>query len=158
MRRVALTFVATVVGLVLLLQFKTHPGGASGTFATLGTPPAHHRSHHSAARPTAAPTVTQTSPPKPRKPRTVTSTGQAVQTPYGPVQVKIVETGGQLTDIVALQLPNGDSRSAEIAAGAVPILHDEALRAGGAHIHVVSGATYTSDGYAQSLQSAIDNA
>jgi uncharacterized protein with FMN-binding domain len=81
-----------------------------------------------------------------------------VQTPYGPVQVKIVETSGRLTDIVALQLPGGDPRSTEIAAGAVPILHDEALHANSARIHVVSGATYTSNGYAQSLQSAIDDA
>jgi uncharacterized protein with FMN-binding domain len=79
-------------------------------------------------------------------------------TPYGPVQVRIVESDGQLTNVVAVQLPSGSPRSSEIAAGAAPILRNEALRANSARIHIVSGATYTSNGYAQSLQSAIDNA
>jgi len=164
-RRAALTIVATIVGLVLLLQFKTHPGGSTGALVDIptGSRTTHHRinqpSPASAPSQTPAPRHTNsTQPVKAVKPRSVTSTGQTVQTPYGPVQVKIVETAGALTDIVALQLPSGNPRSTEIAAGATPILRSEALRINSARIHVVSGATYTSDGYAQSLQSAIDNA
>jgi uncharacterized protein with FMN-binding domain len=74
------------------------------------------------------------------------------------VQVQIVETAGKLTNVTALQLPHGDPHSDQVAASAAPVLRAEALRAGNAHIDVVSGATYTSDGYAQSLQSALDNA
>jgi uncharacterized protein with FMN-binding domain len=88
----------------------------------------------------------------------VTATGQTITTQYGPVQVRIAETGGRLTDVTAIALPSGNSHSSEIAAHAVPILRGEALRANSAHIDIVSGATYTSDGYAQSLQSALDRA
>jgi uncharacterized protein with FMN-binding domain len=91
-------------------------------------------------------------------PTSRTITGQTVQTQYGPVQVQIVETGSRLTNVTPLQLPSDNSHSAEIAANAVPILRSEALKANSARIDVVSGATYTSDGYAQSLQSALDNA
>jgi uncharacterized protein with FMN-binding domain len=162
-RRAALTIVTTIVGLVLLLQFKTHPAGSTGSLVDLaaGNRANHHRAQQPSptSTPAAHHTATHSSQPtKPVQPRTVTSTGQTVQTPYGPVQVKIVENAGALTDVVALQLPGGNPRSTEIAAGATPILRSEALRANSARIHVVSGATYTSDGYAQSLQSAIDNA
>ena len=155
MRRVSVTLVATIVGLVLLLQFKIHPAGpTAGGLATLNTTPTGVGS-----KPRPSPTTTASSHRHHRvaaKSRTIT--GQTVQTPYGPVQVQIVETGGRLTNIKALQLPNGASRSVEIAANAVPILRNEALQANSARIDVVSGATYTSDGYAQSLQSALDNA
>jgi uncharacterized protein with FMN-binding domain len=90
--------------------------------------------------------------------RTVTVTGKTVSTQYGPVQVRIVETAGRLANVTAIQVPGGNSRSTEIAAHAVPILRSEALKAGSARIDIVSGATYTSDGYAQSLQSALDGA
>jgi uncharacterized protein with FMN-binding domain len=171
--------VATVVALVLLLQFKTHSTGSStGAIASLGsipikqpralhrrprpagpspltstTPPAHR---HHASTPTAAASPTATSTPSRTARPSVTTTGQTINTQYGPVQVRITETAGRLTNVAAIQLPSGDSRSSEIAAHAAPILRSEALRANSAHIDVVSGATYTSDGYAQSLQSALD--
>jgi uncharacterized protein with FMN-binding domain len=88
----------------------------------------------------------------------VIATGQTVQTQYGPVQVRIVEASGRLSSVTAIQLPSSSAHSAEIAARAVPILRSEALKANSARIDVVSGATYTSNGYAQSLQSALDNA
>jgi uncharacterized protein with FMN-binding domain len=154
-RRVSVTLVATIVGLVLLLQFKIHSTRpTTGGLATLNS-----TSSGVGSSPGPSPTKTASRQRHHRvaaKARTIT--GQTVQTQYGPVEVQIVETGGRLTDIKALQLPNHDSRSVEIAANAVPILRTEALRANSARIDVVSGATYTSDGYAQSLQSALDNA
>ena len=86
------------------------------------------------------------------------ATGHTIQTRYGPVQVRITERGGRLVNVVAVQLPGADQHSQQIAAYAAPILQSEALKADSARIDVVSGATYTSDGYAQSLQSALDNA
>ena len=65
--------------------------------------------------------------------------------------------GGKVSDVVALQLPTG-RRSGQISHSAEPILHDEALQAQSAKIDLVSGATYTSDAYAQSLQAALDQA
>ena len=81
-----------------------------------------------------------------------------VDTRYGPVQVEITVANGQLTDVTALQLPSDDRRSASISSRAEPMLRSEALAAQSASIDGVSGATYTSDGYAQSLQAALDAA
>jgi uncharacterized protein with FMN-binding domain len=72
------------------------------------------------------------------------------------VQVRIVVTGRRLTDVTALHLTDSSSRSVSISAYAAPILRREALAAQSARIDTVSGASYTSQGYQQSLQSALD--
>jgi uncharacterized protein with FMN-binding domain len=87
-----------------------------------------------------------------------TVTGQVVQTRFGSVQVQVTIAAGKITDVTALQLPNDRQRSAEISGIVEPMLRSEALTAQSAQIDLVSGATYTSDGYAQSLQSALDQA
>jgi len=78
-------------------------------------------------------------------------------TPYGPVQVQITVGGGQINDVQALSLPTG-GHSGRISNAVAPMLRSEALTAQSASINVISGATYTSIGYARSLQSAIDAA
>jgi uncharacterized protein with FMN-binding domain len=85
-------------------------------------------------------------------------TGQVVQTEFGPVQVRIALSAGRITDVTALQLPSGHRRSAEISQYVEPMLRSEALQAQSAQIDLISGATYTSMAYAQSLQSALDQA
>jgi uncharacterized protein with FMN-binding domain len=169
-RRTGLTIATTIIGLVLLLSFKTHSAGTStGTLATLGPVPSNAtspsqrasspaRPHRHSLRPTPPTHQHPSHTPKTPAARPITVTGQTIQTRYGPVQVRIVEAAGHLTDVTAVQLPSDNSHSSEIAATAVPILRQEALRANSARIDIVSGATYTSDGYAQSLQSALDNA
>jgi uncharacterized protein with FMN-binding domain len=87
-----------------------------------------------------------------------TFTGTTAQTQFGPVQVKITVAGGKLTDVVAVQLTNDGGRSVQISNYAAPILRKEALAAQSASITTVGGATYTSDGYRTSLQSALDQA
>ena len=82
--------------------------------------------------------------------------GGAAQTQYGTVQVRIVLTGHRLTDVTAVHLTDSSSRSVSISAYAAPILRREALAAQSAHIDTVSGASYTSQAYIQSLQSALD--
>jgi uncharacterized protein with FMN-binding domain len=67
-------------------------------------------------------------------------------------------SGTRLVDVTALQLPNDRSRSVQISRYAAPILRQETIDAQGAQINTVSGASYTSDAYAQSLQSALDQA
>ena len=86
-----------------------------------------------------------------------TVTGQMAQTQYGPVQVRITVVGGKITKAEAVQAPSGGLSSQKTAA-AVPELNREAVAAGSATIDSVSGATYTSSGYKQSLQSALDQA
>ncbi len=67
-------------------------------------------------------------------------------------------SGGKIADVEALQLPSDRARSAAISQYAEPVLRTEALQAQSAQIDLISGATYTSDAYAQSLQAAIDQA
>ena len=74
------------------------------------------------------------------------------------MQVKITVAGGKLTDVTAVQLTNEGGRSVQISNYAAPILRKEALAAQSASISTVGGATYTSDGYRTSLQSALDQA
>jgi uncharacterized protein with FMN-binding domain len=163
MKRVALTVVATIAGLVLLLQFKTQPAGA-GRVAALA--PSAAGSPSVAASPGPTPTRsphrrhrTQPSASSSSSPSSGTrsAVGQTINTRYGPVQVKVTEVAGRITNVTPVQLPSQDSHSQSIAAYAAPKLRQEAIAAGSARIDFVSGATYTSDGYAQSLQSALDN-
>ncbi|MEU1851665.1 FMN-binding protein [Streptomyces sp. NPDC019990] len=86
-----------------------------------------------------------------------TVTGDVAQTEYGPVQVRITVAGGKITKAEALQAPKG-GRSDQITSASVPRLNQAAMAAGSAQIDAVSGATYTSAGYKQSLQSALDQA
>jgi uncharacterized protein with FMN-binding domain len=115
----------------------------------------------SSAAPTTAAPTTKTTTPAPKKTTSTaakTVQGDAADTRYGPVQVQITVTGGKITAATVVQVPANDPRDVEINNYAVPILNQEAIQAGTAQINMVSGATYTSVGYAQSLQSALDKA
>ena len=70
--------------------------------------------------------------------------------------MRVTISGGRITDVAELQSPGGRSRSVQISKVSAPILRSETLTAQSAKIHTVSGATYTSTGYKQSLQSALD--
>ncbi|GAA3876940.1 FMN-binding protein [Streptomyces sp. NPDC003328] len=149
LRRIVLASAATVTGTVLLLSMKPHttphivtaapapsasasvPAGSGGSGAD--------RSGGSAAT------------------GTKTVTGDSAPTRYGPVQVRITVRNGKLTDVTAVTYPQENPRDQEINGYAVPQLRREALAAQSADIDVVSGATYTSQGYQQSLQSALDS-
>ena len=85
-------------------------------------------------------------------------TGQAVQTPFGTVQVQVTIQNGSITDVQALQMPGGGGHTDQVTAYAGPRLRSEALSAQSAQIDTISGATYTSQGYIQSLQSALSQA
>ncbi|WP_323186630.1 FMN-binding protein [Streptomyces sp. NBC_00878] len=85
-------------------------------------------------------------------------TGSTAQTKYGPVQVRLTLADGRITGASAVQVPDETARSRDISSDAVPKLNQETLAAQSADIDSVSGATYTSAGYEQSLQSALDRA
>ncbi len=84
--------------------------------------------------------------------------GPVVGTRFGSVQVEVKLDGTKIVDVAALQLPSGDRRTNQISSYAEPILRSEALQAQSASIDGISGATYTSNAYAQSLQAALDSA
>ena len=90
--------------------------------------------------------------------RKATYTGPVVENAYGPVQVAVAEEGSKIVDVKALQLPTEHARSQEISEQVAPMLRTEVLQAQNAEISVVSGATYTSESYASSLQGALRQA
>jgi uncharacterized protein with FMN-binding domain len=158
MKRVLLSTIATIAGLVALLSFKTH--GQSLPTPAGGLPAAGLPTTSTAPSTPSSVNASQT-PPRSAKRTTVgprTYLGAAIQTPYGVVQVKVAATGSKITNVSFQQLTAFDGRSQEINSQAAPILLQETLTAQNAHIDTVSGATYTSDGYVQSLQSALDQA
>ena len=87
-----------------------------------------------------------------------TVTGEAADTRWGPVQVRITVADGKVTAVDVVEQPDGNGRDQEINARALPVLVQETLDAQSADIDMVSGATVTSDGYVESLQSALDQA
>lgn len=85
--------------------------------------------------------------------------GAVFHNKWGDVQVEATfAADGTLTTVTALETPGGKSRSIEINRAAVPRLNADAVAIQSADVHTVSGATYTSDSYRLSLQSAIDAA
>lgn len=86
-----------------------------------------------------------------------TWTGAAVSEPWGPFEVQVVVSGGKITNVSVVESPN-DRHSSRINSIAVPMLTQSTLAKQTATTDMVSGATWTSDSYAQSLQSALDKA
>ena len=84
-------------------------------------------------------------------------TGSAVDVGYGTVQVQVTIQNGAITDVQAIQLPSG-GHSGQVSSYAAPRLRSEVLQAQSAQVDTVSGATYTSEGYMQSLQAALSQA
>ncbi|MFF6803729.1 FMN-binding protein [Streptomyces sp. NPDC012616] len=143
LRRIVLAGAATVSGMVLLLSLKPHTApGVAG----LASPVPAGAPSGTAGSSGSTPTGTRT------------LTGDSVQTRWGPVQVRITLKDGRLTDVTAVSYPQENPRDQQINSYAVPQLTREALTAQSADIDTVSGATYTSDGYRRSLQSALDAA
>lgn len=103
---------------------------------------------------TPAPVVTEKQTPK----VSGTFKGDTAQTRWGPVQVEITVTDGKITDVKTLQYPNGDRRSLNISSQVIPWLQEETLQIQSANISGISGATYTSTGFQQSLASAFQKA
>ncbi len=154
----------TTVALILLISFKTPDevpldqttgnvavvedvGGSAGSTAPAASAPTTK----------ATPQPTDSSAAGGASAAATTVDGPVVPTRFGPVQVEVVIANGKVSDVVALQLPSG-RRSGQISQYSEPILREEALQAQDANIDVVSGATYTSDAYTQSLQAALDEA
>ncbi len=74
------------------------------------------------------------------------------------MQVSVTVSGGQVTEVTALQLTDADRKSIQISNRAAPILREEVIAAQSANVSMVSGATYTSNAYLASVQSALDQA
>jgi uncharacterized protein with FMN-binding domain len=164
MRRAVIVLGSTAAGLAALLSFKTHSVAAadpapSAPAPSATTPQAAPSSSGSAAKASATPkagTTTQASTATQAATRTVT--GTVASTQYGPMQVQVTLAGTKITKVTVLQRTDDGAESDQIDATAIPTLTSETLAAQSAHIDAVSGASYTSSGYIQSLQSALDKA
>ena len=134
-RRNTAVFAATgaTFGLLMLYPTSTNAGHRTGALAVAGI----------SSTSTAASTVVN---------------GRSIDTRYGPVQVRLTVSNGRIVSATAIDFPNSDGHDSEINAVAIPLLQNETVTAQNASIDTVSGATYTSDGYRQSLQSALDAA
>lgn len=183
MRRIVTWAMSTLTVLVLLFSYST---SRSSVAATAETRPLSAATSQAAAPATAdsaaagsaggtddtadgldasddadAGTTAATPTPAPSAPASSAGTtyaGDAVNTRFGPVQVQITVASGKITAVDVLQVPMSDRHDQMINSQAVPVYNEETLQAQSSSIDVVSGATYTWEGYTQSLQSAIDAA
>ncbi|MGC1215810.1 MAG: FMN-binding protein [Micromonospora sp.] len=162
MRRITMWLLSTVAALVLLFSYKTStmgPGGESSTIAAgSGSAGSSWSSTDNGSTGSGSSSGSTSSGSGSTSSGSGTVTGSVAQTRWGPVQVKIAVSSGKITNVTAVQVPDGNHRDQEINDYAVPILQQEALDTQSAQIDTVSGATVTSDGYRESLQSAIDAA
>jgi uncharacterized protein with FMN-binding domain len=143
MRRAPIVISATVAGVAGVLSFHAQP-------QKLTPPPS------SPAATAKAPTRTSSQATAKGSGAAKTATGAVAQNRYGSVQVRVTVAGGKIKDVTAIQLPQSDAKSAQISQYAAPQLRNEVLAAQSAKIDGVSGASYTSQSYDTSLQSALD--
>jgi uncharacterized protein with FMN-binding domain len=165
MKRVILAILSTVASLVLVLSFKTHsptaaavPPAAISTTGSSASSSGSSSTSGSGSSASGSSSSGSSSKKKSTSSAAKTYTGDAAMTRYGPVQVQITVKSGAVTSVNATDYPMNDPRDAQINSYAIPQLNSEALSAASASIDMVSGATYTSEGYLSSLQSALDKA
>jgi uncharacterized protein with FMN-binding domain len=166
MKRAAIVTGMTIVGVAWILSYKIAPHQLGAVAAVPPTPEAGNSATSPSASPLTTPSPSATplatpppSPtPSPPPPLSGTFTGSDAPNRFGDVVVRVVITNGHITDVQAVQLPTDRQESAYISEQAGPLLRSEALQAQSANIDIISGATYTSQSYAQSLESALQQA
>src|SRR3954471_14336164 len=161
MRRSPIVLAATLAGTAGVLAFHPHASAAPAATATTTTASASSSatkttSSSSGAGSGSGSGASGSSGTSSSSAVSGTATGDAIDTRYGPVQVRVTVKDDKITAIQGLVLTGNDPRSAEISSSAEPTLKQEALSKQSADIDAVSGATFTSAAYAQSLQSALD--
>jgi uncharacterized protein with FMN-binding domain len=151
MRRAPIVLSATVAGIAGVLSFHAQPQ----KLAPVASAPA-TTTKAAAAGSTPSGSKTKTKAKAKSTSATKTATGAVAQNQYGNVQVRVTVAGGKIKQVTAIQLPQSDSKSAQISQYAAPQLQSQVLTAQSAKIDGVSGASYTSQSYDTSLQSALD--
>ena len=170
MRRAPIVLAGTAAGLAGVLAYHTTgsknlvltsagvPAASAHTAAGKGTKGSKAAGHHTATTSTthhsSSSGAALPAPPGPAGTRT--AVGQAVSYPYGDLQVKVTKHGSRITQVALVHLSVPDAQSGQIDQVAVPQLQSQALSAQNANISGISGASFTSTAYRQSLQSALD--
>jgi uncharacterized protein with FMN-binding domain len=144
-RRIVLWLMSTVTVLVLVFGYHTSTSSTAGA----------QGGDSSVAAPVTGTTGSGTGG---SAAGSTTVTGDAADTRWGPVQVRVSVANGAITAVDVVEYPTGNGKDRQINARALPVLVQETLDAQSADIDMVSGATVTSEGYVESLQSALDQA
>jgi uncharacterized protein with FMN-binding domain len=173
-RRAPVVIVSTAAGLVALLSFHAHrprgsdslatvapagaapASGAAGSAASAATTPAPSTSSTAPGRGTPASSAPATAAPATSAPGPRRADGTLSRYPYGQLEVQVTADGSRISDVELVTISETDTRSLLIDQDAIPQLKQQVLQAQSAHIDGVSGATFTSQAYAHSVQSALD--
>jgi uncharacterized protein with FMN-binding domain len=156
MRRAVIAAGITIVGLAWIVNYRVSPHSLGAIAALPPTP----SPTNPGATPSDTPAATPSASPSPSAPAAVSGsfTGSDFPNRFGDVVVRVVISNGHITDVQTVQLPSDRARSAYISQVAGPMLRSEVLQAQSASIDIISGATYTSQSYAQSVESALQQA
>jgi uncharacterized protein with FMN-binding domain len=154
MKRIATWLLSTITVMVLLFGYHTSTSKSFGSGSVVAAPVESSATAGSSPSSSSSSSTSSSSGSTSSK----TFTGPSVNTRWGPVQVAITVANGKITAVSVPVYPNGNGRDQEINAFALPTLVQETLQAQSADIQTVSGATVTTGGYLQSLQSALDAA
>ncbi|WP_087510144.1 FMN-binding protein [Cellulomonas iranensis] len=187
MRRILLSIVTTVSGVVLLLQYPTSldrsagtadvtaagttTTGTTGGAPSAGSPAGSDRAGSASASSSGSSGSSSGTSGTSSGGSSGTSSGgssagtgltdgrytASTSMRYGTVSVTVTVSGGRVTAASGSQ-DSQDGHSRQVSSAALPTLDDEATTAGSASIAMVSHATFTSEAYAQSLQAALDQA
>lgn len=163
MRRIILAVTGTIAGLVALLSFKSHvpsspvaataSGSGGSTSSSSGPAPSAKGGRQTEVVPGAFPQGSIAG----NLPAGETAVdGNVASTAYGPVQIQLIKRNSKIVTVAVLKQPTSTLHDIQIGVAAFPKLISETLTAQDGKIDAVSGATYTSAGYIQSLQSALD--
>jgi uncharacterized protein with FMN-binding domain len=165
MKKIVLWLMSTVTALVLLFGYHTSTSssvaagqGGDASVAVPATTGTSGGSSSSSASSSSSSSASGSTNSTGNSSATTTVTGTAASTRYGPVQVRLTIANGKITAVDVLEYPENNGKDQQINARALPVLVQETLDAQSADIDMVSGATVTSEGYVESLQSALDQA
>ncbi len=163
MRRYPVVIGATAAGLAGVLTFHSHGGSSFATGPQSGANAPSSSGSGSTAPPSTTPSTTATAPTGstqtsgPQAPVTSSATGALEQYGFGQLAVRVTMSGGKITHLRIATLQTAETYSQQLADQVIPILRHEVLSAQSARVNAISGATYTSEAYLYSVQSALDH-
>jgi uncharacterized protein with FMN-binding domain len=149
LRRSPIVVIATLAGVAGVLSYPTHK-----PHTTVTSPAASGPTTTTTPAGTGSATGTSSTTTAPAG-GTRSATGKAVQFGYGQLAVKVTVSGNRITDVGVASFSTIDSYSQQIGQQVLPTLRHEVLSAQSSRIQLISGASYTSEAYAQSLQAAL---
>jgi uncharacterized protein with FMN-binding domain len=135
-----------------------HKTAAPAVLSSQGTQPAGQASRNSQRPPARQAGSRSAAAAAASRAATVTTLGALERYGYGELAARVSISGGRITGITVPVLRTAEQYSQQLAVQVIPTLRSEVLAAQSARINAVSGATYTSQAYALSVQAALDKA